>query len=229
MSGDRRCEETRELVPELALGIADGEERARVLEHVAVCTDCRRELERLSTVVDELVELAPEQEPPVGFELRVLDSLEPQRPRASPTLRRPLVVAAAALAASALTAGGLLLSFRDDRQLADQYRAALAEAHGSYFGAVRLEDAAGTEGGVVFVYRGSPSWLMITVALPYRAAVARAEIVGTDGRRMPLTWFQPGDATRGGPLPLDLGAISAVRLLARDGHSLLAAGLQRTR
>jgi hypothetical protein len=225
MSADGRCHETRELVPELALGIADGEERARALEHVADCADCRRELERLSGIADELLELAPEQEPPVGFELRVLRSLEPQRPRAGRTLRRPLVLAAAALTASAVTAGAMVLSFRDDRRLADHYRAALVEAHGSYFGAARLHDAAGTEGGVVFAYRGSPSWLLITVKPPYRESVARAAIVTTDGRRLPLEWFHLREGTWGGPVPIDLGEVSAVHLLAEDGHSLLAAGL----
>jgi hypothetical protein len=229
MSADSRCEETRGLVPELALGIADGEERARVLEHVAVCSDCRRDLERFSTIVDELVELAPTQEPPAGFELSVLDSLAPRPPRARRVVRRSLVLAAAALAASAVTAGALLLSFRDDRRLADHYRAALAEARGSYFGAVRLHDASGTEGGVVFVYRGSTSWLMITVAPRYRATVVRAEIGATNGRRIPLRWFRLQEGTWGGPLPSDPGAGSAVHLLGRDGHPVLAAELSRTR
>jgi hypothetical protein len=227
MSDDGRCREARELMPELALGIADGEERARVLEHAAICSDCRRELERLSGIGDELLELAPEQEPPVGFELRVLGALAPQRPKAR-ALRRPLVLAAAALAASAVTAGTLLFSFRDDRRLADHYRAALAEANGSYFGAVQLHDGAGTEAGVVFVYRGSPSWLMITVNPPHGTSVARAEIVATDGRRMPLEWFHLSDGTWGGPAPLDLAAISTVRLLTEDGRPLLAAKLSRT-
>ena len=39
---DPRCEETRELAAELALGIVEGEERGRALEHLADCPDCRR-------------------------------------------------------------------------------------------------------------------------------------------------------------------------------------------
>ena len=35
MTADDRCYETRALAAELALGIADGEDRARVLDHLA--------------------------------------------------------------------------------------------------------------------------------------------------------------------------------------------------
>ena len=39
MSTDDRCHEIRKLAPEVALGIADGEDRARVLAHAAVVCD----------------------------------------------------------------------------------------------------------------------------------------------------------------------------------------------
>src|SRR5919197_6059366 len=80
-----RCRDIRELLPELALGIADGEARAEALQHLAGCPDCRRELEELSATADDLMALAPEREPPPGFEARVLDRLRvreaPTRPR----------------------------------------------------------------------------------------------------------------------------------------------------
>ena len=38
---DARCEETREMAAELALGIVEGEERGRALQHLAECPDCR--------------------------------------------------------------------------------------------------------------------------------------------------------------------------------------------
>jgi len=229
MSAETLCHETRELLPELALGIADGEDRARALDHVATCSDCRRELERLSGLADELLELAPEHEPPAGFELRVLDALEPPRPKARRRLFRPMALAAAALAASALTAGALLFSFRDDRRVADHYRSVLTEAHGSYFGATRLHDSSGAERGVVFVYRGAPSWVMITVDPSRRAAVAAAQILTKGGRTVPIRWFSLNDGAWGGTVPVDVGAISGVRLLAADGHQLLAAELSRNR
>src|SRR5689334_25223691 len=74
------CEQTRSLAAELALGIADGAERAQVLEHLAGCAECRRAVAELSEVTDELLLRAPEREPPVGFESRVLARLEEPQP-----------------------------------------------------------------------------------------------------------------------------------------------------
>lgn len=224
MSGDEHCEETRELLTELALGIADGAERARALEHVADCADCQREVERQSAIADGLLVLAPEQEPPPGFELSVLRSIQPPAEKRGSILR-PLAVVAAVAAAVAITAGGMLLGFRDDRRLADQYRASLAEANGTYFGAVRFADLAGRPGGVLFTYRGSPSWILVTVAPAHRGAVERAELVDRGGRRIPLASFRLADGAWGGSIPVDLRDVAAVHLVGGDGRSVLVAGL----
>jgi hypothetical protein len=222
MSADDRCEETRELVAELALGIADGEERARALEHVADCADCRRELERDSAIADGLLTLAPEEEPPLGFELRVLRTIEPPPARRRRVLPRLAFVGAVA-AAVAITAAALLAGFRDDRRLAEHYRATLAQAHGSYFGARRLEDAAGRPGGVLFAYDGSPSWILVTVDPLYRSAVERAELVTRTGRRIPLASFELARGAWGGALPVGLDDVAAVHLVGKDGRSVLVA------
>jgi hypothetical protein len=220
------CEEARELITELALGIADGAERARALEHVAVCVDCQRELERVSQVADQLLELTPEVEPPVGFELRVLESLSPRA-----TVRRhaprALLALAAAVAAAAVTAGALLFGLRDDQRLADHYRATLTEAHGSYFGAARLHDDAGAEGGTLFVYRGSPSWLMVTVDERHRGSADRVALTDRNGAEIPLSWARFSDGAWGGSLPVDLDAVSTVRVLRADGSIVLTADLAR--
>ena len=80
------CEETRELAADIALGIADGEERARALDHMADCPECRTRMERLSSVADELVLLAPGTEPPAGFEARAAENMRDAPPR--PAWRR---------------------------------------------------------------------------------------------------------------------------------------------
>lgn len=230
MTGNRRCEETRELIAELALGIADGEERARALEHVTDCADCRRELDELSAIADELLELAPEHEPPIGFELRAVRALEPARTPPFPRRRRwrqLFAVGTTGLVASAVAASAVLVAVRDDRRVAGQYRATLTEAHGSYFGAGRLRDAGGAEGGVAFVYRGAPSWLVITVDRRHRDAAARAVVVDTAGHTHPLPWFRLYDGTWGGPVPTDLRSVAAVRVLGADGRVVLEGGLRR--
>ena len=225
MTADDRCHEIRGLAAELALGIADGEDRGLVLEHLADCADCRREVESLSALADELLVLAPEHEPPLGFELRVLRSLEPPRAKRGHTVRRLALLAAAVLVAVGVTAGAMLLGFRDERRLAAHYRATLAQAQGSYFGAVRLRDAAGEPAGVVFAYRGSPSWLTITVASEHRDSVQGAELVSASGERIRLASFRLVDGVWGGALPVGLEAAAAVHLLDEDGRSLLIAEL----
>jgi hypothetical protein len=223
MTADDRCDETRGLAAELALGIADGEDRERVLTHVANCPDCRRELERLSTVADDLLVLAPEEEPPLGFETRVLGSIHPVPPKRRRFTFARLAFVAAVVAAAALTAGGMFLGFRDDRRVADHYRATLAQAHGSYFGASRFHDAAGRPAGVLFTYRGTPSWIVVTVAPSHRDSVKSAELVGSDGRRIPLRSFRLEGGAWGGALPIALRDMAAVHLVGGDGRSVLIA------
>ncbi|HEX2294483.1 MAG TPA: zf-HC2 domain-containing protein, partial [Actinomycetota bacterium] len=63
MSAPLSCAEVRDLAPEVALGIAPGEERARVLAHVRGCGDCRRLLDGLAETADLLLVLAPRDEP----------------------------------------------------------------------------------------------------------------------------------------------------------------------
>jgi hypothetical protein len=225
MSAENRCDETRELLPELALGIADGEERARVLEHIEDCADCRRELERQSAVADSMLVLAPEQEPPAGFESDVLRRIQPAAPRRS--ILRPLAAVGAVAAAVAITVGAMLIGTRDERRLADQYRAALEEANGRYFSAAQLTDAAGRRGGVLFTYRGTPSWILVTVSPANRASIDGAELVDRGGRRVPLTSFRLTDGAWGGSIPVDLQEIAAVHLVGKDGRSALEAELRR--
>ena len=223
MSADEHCEETRGLLAEVALGVADGEDRARVLDHVAACTECRAELARQSAIADGLLALAPGLEPPLGFELGVRRAIEPPAPRRRRRVLRPLVAVAALAAVVAITAGAMFSAFRDDMRLADHYRATLDQAHGSYFGAVRFEDVAGRPGGVVFTYRGNPSWLLVTVAPPLRKAVTGAELVERNGRRIPLESFRLVDGTWGGTLPTDLDALAAIHLVDAGGRPVLVA------
>jgi hypothetical protein len=222
---DRRCEETRELAAELALGIADGEERGRALQHLADCPECRAEVERLSDVADDLLLLAPRREAPVGFESRVLgEVLPPARPQRRRRLRRLALVlapAAAAAAAVAVTLGVV----SDDLQLADHYRDTLSAANGRDFDAYALRAASGQPVGRVFAYEGSPSWLLMTVDQGHRVGLKGAELVMDDGRRVPIRWFYmtPEWGSCGGLVRVDLGDVSVLRIVPKRGGEPLVA------
>ncbi|HYF47043.1 MAG TPA: hypothetical protein VD926_12575, partial [Acidimicrobiales bacterium] len=88
------CVRLRDVAPELALGVLDGPERGEALAHLAGCDECRALVRELTEVVDRLVALAPDAEPPAGFESAVVERI---RPPASARRPRRLVLAAAAV------------------------------------------------------------------------------------------------------------------------------------
>ena len=100
MTAEMGCEQVRDLAPELALGIAEGEERDAALRHLSGCSGCRQLVSELSLVGDELLQLAPAHDPPVGFESRVLTEVTkpPRRRTIQPLARRWQWLATAAAA-----------------------------------------------------------------------------------------------------------------------------------
>jgi len=207
MSPRTDCEQVRELAPDVALGIISGEERAFVLDHIMACSDCRRKLAELGSVVDQLLLLAPSVEPPAGFESAVLDALDrARRPR-----RRPARLLAAALAGALLAGVVAFVATSSDRTLADDYRAALAEANGKYFSVTALLDETSAKVGHAFAYEGDPSWLVVVVL--DEAETYAVELVTEGGRTMALGVFEASPARRAWgveiPVPVhDIGRIT---------------------
>ena len=72
---ERGCERYSCELAELALGVLTGRERVETLSHVESCPRCAEELEQLSRVADTVVQVAPESEPPVGFEVRLFERM----------------------------------------------------------------------------------------------------------------------------------------------------------
>jgi hypothetical protein len=217
------CEELKHLAPEVALGTIDGEERAEALRHLATCGDCRRLVDQLTSVADELLMIAPVQEPPVGFESRVIDALGLKRPRRR--LSRGLLTwLGPPVAAAAATAVALVGVYHDDHVTAERYRTTLEAANGRYFDAEPLRDGTGAEAGVAFGYQGEPSWMLVTVDPGHRGQVASAELVTRDRRTIRLPGFELGpDGSWGGAIPVDLYEVATIRLLGdRPGQVLEA-------
>ncbi len=89
---DMSCDEFAEVAAELALGVLTGRERAAALAHLDGCESCREHVRELTMVGDELLALLPPQEPPAGFESRVLDRLgltAPGQPSSDVAGQRP--------------------------------------------------------------------------------------------------------------------------------------------
>ena len=217
---DPRCHETREMAADLALGIVDGEERGRALQHLADCPDCRAEVEKYSDLADELLLLAPQREAPVGFESRVLAEV---LPAPAPKRRRRLRLVLAPAAAAAAAAAIVLAIVAPDLRLASHYRHTLDQANGKEFESYALRDG-DTHVGTVFSYEGTPSWVHIDIDPGHRAGVSSAELVTDEGSQIPLQWFHldPRGGS-GGSIPVDPNHVSVLRLSGAPGGQPLVA------
>jgi hypothetical protein len=225
-------EHIRELAPEIALGIVDGEERAEALRHLSTCAECRRAVDDLADVADELLILAPVQEPPPGFESRVAEGLglrrQPRGRRRRLSVRWLAPRLGSALAAAAVTAAVLVVVYHDDHETAQRYRETLAQAGGRYFQAEPLTDRSGSRGGVAFGYEGSPSWVLVTVDASHRDEVTRGELVTRDGRTIPLPRLElDRNGSWGGAIPVNLYKVASIRLLGNAPGQTLEASFPR--
>jgi hypothetical protein len=240
MNSEMSCEQVRELAPDLAIGIADGQERDAALRHVAGCHDCRQLVSELSSVVDDVLLLAPSHEPPPGFASRTLAQIAPSSPRPRQRVTRLAIrrtfgehrpwmkrfaLAASFVLAVALGAGAVYQGTSGDRRLADSYRSVLAQGHGSFFAAAPLQGSTRTLGRV-FGYEGQPSWLFATLAV----SAARPEhfnvsLVTRDGRHLSLgkTVLGGSRSTWGGPIPVKLTNVRQLRFEAAGGHASMVA------
>lgn len=213
------CDEVQLLAPEVALGIASGDERALVLAHTKSCGDCRRVLDELCGTADALLHLGPRHEPTPGFESTVLAKM--QSAKSSPGRMRSRLVAAA-LASVLVTGAAAFWITSDDRSLATHYRDALAVANGEYFGVVPLRRPNGDRAGHLFAYEGDPAWVFLIFATPLEPGRYEAELETHGGGISSLGTFEitVGDVTWGRDLPVGLRDIRAVRML--DDHGVVA-------
>lgn len=215
------CEEIQVLAPEVALGIASGDERALVLAHARSCSGCRKVMEELSVTADALLLLGPLHDPSSGFESTVLAEMKlgPQRAR----FRSKLI--AAALTSMLLTGVAAFWMTSDERRVATYYREALAVANGKYFEVVPLHASGGERAGHLFAYEGRPSWVFLIFTTPMGPGRYEAELETPDGRIMTLGSMQidSGDVTWGRDLPVGLKEVGLVRLLDEEGSLALQA------
>jgi hypothetical protein len=161
MMTDHRREED---LAELATGAAVGAERALALQHVVACGGCLQELAQLSRAADELLALAPDQEPPAGFESGVIARMTADAGHHDhPPRRRLLLSLAAALVAAAFGASAVWQATASDRQVADEQRTTLAVGGGTHFSALPIIAESGWRAGTVFFYEGEPSWVMVSL------------------------------------------------------------------
>ena len=214
------CEQIRELLPELALGILGGEDRARALDHLGSCTDCSNELAGLSRAADGLLTLAPQHEPPAGFEDRVLARLRREQPQHR--ARRFLGFAAAAALIAIVAGGAVWVGTAHDRKLGSDYKSILAIQHGSELAAARLETTDGISAGEAFTYQGKPSWLFVVVAAPVDdGAYDIVGIVHGAPVKLGVIRIAHGRGDWGGVTTTNMTAVDEIKVVDRTGQLAL--------
>ena len=211
------CDQVRALVPELALGIADAGERAAALEHVDSCPGCREALAELSKVVDDLLLLAPEAEPPLGFESRVMNRIAAEDARPGtvvPLTTRPprrrrrrlaMTLAAAAIVIGATTA--VVVNHNRNRApvvATDRF--------------ATLHDAAGADVGKVIIHGGTEPWVFMAVRNG-DGTEYRCELVLGDGTKVPIGSLKltNGRGSWGGPTTVNVSKVRWVHVVDSDG------------
>jgi hypothetical protein len=227
---DMTCAELRYVAAELALGVLTGRERARAVAHLETCDACQEDVRQLMATGEQLAELLPPAEPPLGFETRVLARLglsapastragnqgrHPGHARRFGWSRRMLAAAALVLAVIAGGLGGWGLGAGP----APAGHAALPLAQTTLLSATKQDV------GRVFLYSGKPRWMYMSVELGTGNEQVTCEAVSADGRVTVLGWFRlsNGYGAWGSPDPGNLGTLRGARLVTAAGTVLASA------
>jgi Putative zinc-finger len=216
------CDAFQDDLAELALGILSGRDRVAVLEHVESCERCSAELERLSLVADALLGLAPEIEPPVGFELRLAERLQsPAGPhhRHVRHHRRAGVLAIAALVLAVLGFGlGAFIGPPGMNVRSPSAQENLTSAKLSSHGHVM---------GEVMISSGTPAWMFMTVDAGAWSSKVTCEVTLAGGKVVTIGVFKlsNGYGAWGAPLPAAAHEVRSARLISPNGSVLASAQL----
>ncbi|HVB01560.1 MAG TPA: zf-HC2 domain-containing protein [Acidimicrobiales bacterium] len=216
----KQCEAIEDELTEFALGILSARRRSEVLRHVGSCVRCSAELERLSIVADTVLDLAPEMEPPLGFELRLAERLQKNTTvLGSQRLHRVRALSAAAVLTVVIGIGlGTLATSRSPNTRTWTTTASLTSA------------AIGSRGqvlGAVFISAGSPGWMVLTVDRGAWSGEVTCEVTFVGGQVETLGRFKlsNGYGTWGVPLTSSAGQVRNARLVALDGTVIANAHL----
>jgi len=213
------CAEVEALAPELAMGTLTGTERAGALVHLETCGRCREMVDELAATADVLLLLAPEAEPPIGFESRTADRIAlaaastrsiAGRGRFAGGMKRLVAVAAVAFIVGAVGAGSAAWWAADHRRstpAAVLVRTATVDAVGGY---TCHAVAVGS----------NPSWVYVTIEQPeqHDGPFVVQAVTDTDSRPVGTVNIENGRGSIGVPMDVDLHELRSLRVLDADGQ-----------
>lgn len=212
-------EEFRSELSEVALGVASGRRRAEILRHVENCVTCANELDALALAADAVLRLAPEIDPPLGFENRVTQRIhEGLHVRRSRRRQRRFTLAVAALlvAIVGFSLGSLFAKGTNVTHEVSSVASSRLESHGRAV-------------GEVFLANGNPSWMYMSVASGKLSGVVHCEIVLAKGGVENIGQFTlyAGTGSWGVPFDLKISQIREAQLVNSAGTIVATALFRR--
>jgi hypothetical protein len=169
------CAPTADRLPELALGILGGTDRAEVLAHLDRCATCREFSTAWAATVDVLPALLGEAEPPAGFETRTLERLRIDRARVPRrSIMRRLLVAAAIAAAVMITTLAVVRIVDARSSESSDAPTEIASAH--------MVGQSGHRAGDAFMTLGGEQYVFLDVDYGAKTGTYRIEAVDTSDR-----------------------------------------------
>jgi len=232
-----RCRALQTLLPEFAMGVLAGEERAIVVAYLDTCPVCRAEAAEFTSATDAVLDAVPAAEPPVGFETRVVASVAvladqrgdyantaPRRGRFGRTApgarssgwRRRVFVGAIAAASAAIAATTAVVVD------ATQHPA-------SALSTGELLTPEGRPMGAVFVHGGPNAFVFLSMWGLDDQGQYRCLALLDDGTSVPLWEFTAKGTTHdwGGRLQIDPAHIVQAQLVEASGQVIASGVLHR--
>lgn len=214
------CAQLRECAPELALGLLNGAERAEALLHVNGCARCRAFVSELSEAVDVLVQLAPEADPPAGFEAAVAGRMRGDRRR---VVRRWVAALASVAAATAIVSVVAVRMVEGSSSPTRREGPPSSELQAS-----PMIGGGGRTVGRVFTYNGHPSYVSVAVAYGVPTGDYRVQLVARDGRidDAGTVRIDEGKGSWGGTVGTSVDDLREVRVVDAAGVAVCSASFR---
>lgn len=170
----KECDAISDDLIEFALGTLSGRSRSLVLDHLETCAHCNAESESLADVADTLLWLAPEAEPPLGFETRVIERFRGSDAELRVVRRRR--VSLFAVAAMLVAVLGVGVGVVATSQGGANHPSATPRPS---TGRLTLD---GHVLGEVTISSGNPSWMIMDVDTGKLSGVVWCEVTFANGR-----------------------------------------------
>jgi anti-sigma factor RsiW len=223
------CRSFADELPELALGVLTGRDRARVLAHVDSCQRCADELERLARTADTVVQVAPEVEPPLGFDVRLFERMGvAHRPRLRLGRRMPRWMPVAAAAAVIALGIGLGLGLSSSTTSPSQPASALhgPASHSPEVSGALVGSGGHTVGHVV-AFDGARPWMSMMLTDSSARGWVTCVVITDTGKRETVGSFETkaGWGTWNSPLHVDPYRLRSAEVVDPGGAVIATATL----